>query len=690
MKKKIEKKTILKISTVVLLFVVVGLFFLLKASYALDNGSRVEPESELIYYIDVVYDGKDSNGATSNENTVANVYSNYIYVEDKLPNGLTFEGFVETDDKTIGAVQYGDDTKSCGGYVVGGTDGLSYDTDTGLVSFKVKNLMAGCKITVGIVTQTPKDEGKRIDFYNTANANEGSDSVVSNTVHLYLGDEREPLYNVTYEFEGTVPMGAQGLLPNLASYVKDSVVDVANNITIDGYTFSGWRIKEGSTTITGDNTFIMPEENVVLVGSFEKSNVAEYTVHYEITGDVPEGFIVPKDHNYPVNSDVIVDSLKDGDRVGNYIFKGWSVQQGVDVSANDEDTTFKMPNHNVTIVGRFEKVTREVRYEFTGAIIPEGATLPSSSRHEVGEKVTVASDPVMPGYKFLGWYSEKEFTMPDEDVVIKGEWMVELGTFSPTITKEIVDEKEYYHQGDIVKFKITVTNTADFAINTIQLVERLENAYFVAGDGYEVKTSTYVEIPSLEANASIVVYAEYVAGDEILINKENVVELTGAFAENGYHLDTSNDYLAKDEFNVANISLVVNKINENNENLEGASFGLYSDSGATNLLQSGLTFTNLDPNKTYYLREMVAPTGYKLSTNIIPIRVSDDGSISADNYTIKNENGVGHIDVVNTPIYILPETGGSGITPIIIGGLVVAIVGAGGYGFYTYRKGKKK
>ena len=114
---------------------------------------KVEENSELIYYIDVYYDGKDKNGIATNSGSTAEVYSDYIYVEDKLPEGLIFSGFVTTRDNTFGAVQATNSSQSCSaGYVVGCPDGfkedgtgttcLKYDPTTRLVSFTVKSLQA--------------------------------------------------------------------------------------------------------------------------------------------------------------------------------------------------------------------------------------------------------------------------------------------------------------------------------------------------------------------------------------------------------------------------------------------------------------------------------------------------------------------------------------------------------------------
>ena len=80
--------------------------FLSKSTYSLlDNHVRVNENSELTYYLDVMYDGKDKNLVMSSDDAVADVRSDYISIEDKIPDGLTFIGFVESSDGSIGAVQ---------------------------------------------------------------------------------------------------------------------------------------------------------------------------------------------------------------------------------------------------------------------------------------------------------------------------------------------------------------------------------------------------------------------------------------------------------------------------------------------------------------------------------------------------------------------------------------------------------
>ena len=96
-----------------------------------------------------------------------------------------------------------------------------------------------------------------------------------------------------------------------------------------------------------------------------------------------------------------------------------------------------MPTRNVTIVGSFERISYEVCYEFEGINLPPNSDqlLPSCETHYPGDTVSIASDPQASGYDFVGWYKNDNFTMPERDIVIQGEWTRAAGKFEPTITK---------------------------------------------------------------------------------------------------------------------------------------------------------------------------------------------------------------------------------------------------------------
>lgn len=671
-----DKKKIVIFALSISLFVAF-LIVLINRSFAvpLDDGARVAPNSDLTYYIDVIYDGKDATAVSSSDTVTANVNSDYIYVEDKLPDGLTFKNFVTTSDGTIGAVKRSDGS-SCPGYVVGDSAGLVYDDTTRTVSFKVKNLQAGCKLTVGIVTTTPSlPSGKRLDFYNTAFARENNFTFKSNTVHVFMGDEEATLYTVTYKYTGTVPDGAP--VPEVGSYSEGTTVGVEANPTIAGYTFSGWST---SDVTVSNNSFTMPSKNVTFTGSFTAKT--KYSVSYSISGTLPEGFVAPTTKSYGAGDDVVLDTLKVGDVINGYRFLGWS--STVDLS----DGIFQMPSSNVTIVGRFEQIKYTVSYQFQGAVIPSNADslLPASATYAPGEIVTVASEPVASGYKFLGWYKSATFEMPEEDVVIYGEWMRFSGYFVPTITITIPNQKSIYQNGEVVNFQITVKNNASIAINDVMVQDYLDGATFNTGSNYTILSDSIAKISTIAAGGSVTLTAKFSATGDVAKDFVNTVELTGAIADNYYYLDTSKDYKVSASFKVANVDLKINLTNKNNTALTDGKFTLYSDSSLSNKISEGLEFTGLVPGQTYYLKQTRAHTGYVLLSDTYMVVVDSSGNVTVSGQKYDNTTGVVTLDLVNETINMLPNTGGVGNIPYIVTGLIIIVVSSCGYVLYMRKK----
>ena len=548
---------------VLLVFIVIKLTF----SSLLSNDVEVETDTDLTYYLDVLYDGVDKYGIASSDSATSEIKSGYILVEDKIPEGLTFTGFVTTDDGTIGAVSRSDAT-TCYGSVVDDTNesgnvgvwnagnteftyhGLHYDKQSNKVSFKVKNLKAGCKLTVGIITRTPNavddpnttEVEDRRDFYNFASGREDSLSVNSNTVHAYMGLYNATLYNVTYEYEGTVPQGAIDVLPSTQSYGENAKVSLAKNIDIEGYTFSGW--SNESLTITND-TFVMPNQNVTLKGSFTEKT--KNTVTYILTGTTtPEDYVLPREKYYYPDSYVKLDSLKQGDVLDGYRFLGWESE---DVDTSEEE--FVMPNKSVILMGEFEQAKYKVTYAFYDTVLPPNSSslLPEEQEYIEGEIVNLETVNNPSGYEFLGWYHEDNFEMPKEDITIYGEWREVTGEFEVEIEKEILNIQDYYEAGDTVNFKITVTNPNNFALNDVIVKELNDDTLYSASANYNISSSHFVTIPSLSANSSIEIFASYtMKNDDVIVI--NTAEVTGALAENGYTLKDE-DYTSSVQFGIS-------------------------------------------------------------------------------------------------------------------------------------------
>ncbi len=88
--------------------------------------------------------------------------------------------------------------------------------------------------------------------------------IIGNDVH-FVGSWSK-LYNVTYKYEGEVPVGAPEL-PDKEAYSAGKTVNVKDNPEVEGYIFTGWTTADAQVS---DGMFTMPEKDVVLKGKFEK------------------------------------------------------------------------------------------------------------------------------------------------------------------------------------------------------------------------------------------------------------------------------------------------------------------------------------------------------------------------------------------------------------------------------------
>jgi len=555
------KKIYVFLSLCLLLVGTLVFFNITKSIEVLENDTEVEPDTDLIYYLKINYDGKDRNSLTSGVDTNVQVFSSYIYVEDKIPYGLEFQEFT-VDGNRVGAVN-STTNETCPGGIVDDTNeqsstnnhGLHYDETTRTVHFKIKGMQAGCEMLVGIKTKTPSSVDDpatpdiietRRDFYNTATAREDKLTATSNTVHAFMQSKNTETFKVTYEYSGTVPSNAPSLPPE-AQYAENSKVVIASIPVIPGYRFTGWKVEtESGTVIPATNAmFVMPKENVKLVGSFEIDE--GHKVTYVINEKTPEGYTVPIEKEYFVNEIVSIDTtLKAGDIFNGYKFNGWTT---TDVTVKDGE--FTMGSTPVTITGTFEEVTYQVKYQFQGDILPPNSDslLPPSANYTPGSTVNLASVDNVTGYKFLGWNKENNFLMPEENVTVYGEWTYFNGYFEPQIKKEITNGSSF-KEGDTVKYKITVTNKENYPIKNVNIVENKERAKFVAGSNYTLRTDKMVEIASIAANSSVEVFAEYKVTSEDAGTITNEVELVGATADNYYELDESKEYKATASFTI--------------------------------------------------------------------------------------------------------------------------------------------
>ena len=238
-------------------------------------------------------------------------------------------------------------------------------------------------------------------------------------------------HNVTYEYINFVPSNANPAEATLGTLTQYNVpygtkVNVAAPATADGYVFSGWQLKERSTFIDGNGQFVMPDKDVVLVGSFEARTNNQYKVEYYWQNTEGDGFTLYETDTYNngVTGSTVTAPVKT--YTGLTLDKSVSgtVESGTVVASSD-------PDYPLTLKLYYVRDTYTVEYKYESDVAGAPA-LPTTQTYRYGQSVTVAEDAVLEHYDFHGWYTKTSafavnagmasFTMPAENLTLWGEF----------------------------------------------------------------------------------------------------------------------------------------------------------------------------------------------------------------------------------------------------------------------------
>lgn len=130
-----------------------------------------------------------------------------------------------------------------------------------------------------------------------------------------------------------------------------------------------------------------------------------------------------------------------------------------------------------------------------------------------------------------------------------------------------------------------------------------------------------------------------------------------------YNGTPANVYGITDERAVG--KLVITKQDKDNGALllDGAKFSIYKDADCTDRVDTQttslgmLTFDNLELGRTYYYREVTAPSGYVLDSTIHEIKIGTGTEVTdqVESVTIKNERAVGNIVIKKVDNSAVPK-----------------------------------
>ena len=348
------------------------------------------------YKVTYEYEGTVPAGASNLPEEATYKYgANVTVAEEATAPGYTFSGWDKEDftmpaeDVVIkGSFTANTDTQYKVEHYLQDLDGNSYtlkDTET----------LAGTTDTTA--TATPKQYpgftyDSTVEGTKTEGVITGDGQLV---LKLYYTRNN---YKVTYEYEGTPPSGASAL-PTEETYKYGASVTVAEDATAPGYKFSGWDHED----------FTMPAEDVVIKGSFEARNDTKYRVEHYLENLNDEGFILEEGKDYAATTDTKVTAEPKE-------YPGFTYDSTVEGTKTEGVIT---GDGQLVLKLYYTRNNYKVTYEYEGTPPSGASALPTEETYKYGASVTVAEDATAPGYKFSGWDHE-DFTMPAEDVVIKG------------------------------------------------------------------------------------------------------------------------------------------------------------------------------------------------------------------------------------------------------------------------------
>ncbi len=273
-------------------------------------------------------------------------------------------------------------------------------------------------------------------------------------------------------------------------------------------------------------------------------------------------------------------------------------------------------------------------------------------------------------------------------------------------------EYRYYYDSGGRSEKYTLENSANICVElhtgeTIRFVNVPAGCrYFFFEDQDRNKSYEFYSIDGNFFTRDEAGNEVYVEGRDFAISADGTTASGTTMSNTAQNIEVKN--LRKQ------VSLEITKTNMNGEKLlPEAKFALFQDADcqvpaadaqgnpvpeAVTGSSGKLVFENLLPGD-YYLKELEAPQGYILPEEPILIHIDNDGLVYTVNgkpgdYTERSEEGengsveVYGITVQNSNGYNLPHTGGPGLSPLYLAGLLLMGAAAVFYGCKLRRKVK--
>ena len=228
---------------------------------------------------------------------------------------------------------------------------------------------------------------------------------------------------------------------NETYYLSGSEYTVSNDTPQrTGYTFDGWMYQNSdNTTCQANDKFNMPNEDVTLTAQWTPSEGTGYMVEYYLENLDDAGY---------TRTERITNRGKTNDRVSaeEKTYDGFTLDKTI---PGTKDSGTIAADGSLVLKLYYTRNSYNVTYQYEGTA-PTGAPdlTTFGGTHKYGAEVrvdTTVSDDAVAGYTFSGWSTTDalvtgvKFTMPANDVTLKGKFEKKTNPLTYTINQHFMD-----------------------------------------------------------------------------------------------------------------------------------------------------------------------------------------------------------------------------------------------------------
>lgn len=249
-----------------------------------------------------------------------------------------------------------------------------------------------------------------------------------------------------------------------------------------------------------------------------------------------------------------------------------------------------------------------------------------------------------------------------------------------------------FEVGDKMESGLTFNGSVKVAVGATALAEGTDYTYAADGNGYKIKF-VYDKIKKYAGQDITLSYSATVNSSAAVNGNGDKNKVTLTYASNPYSNSNQED---TDETTTYTYGIQIKKVDKTDANkvLSNAKFGVYSDAQCKNLVtwaadnskgikafdgtittdDTGYAYVTGLKEGTYYYKELTAPAGYQVDTQVRSFTVSKATATQDNKGTagVTEKNYVAEGVVQDTPNIKLPITGGQGV--LMLGGAAAVLV----------------